>query len=135
MENSIFEMADKLKELKEKKKALDSEMKTINAEIEFTETELSDAMINEEMQNFSRAGTLFYLNTKTHASAIPEFKEALYNTLKIEGYGDMVYETVNANSLSAFVKEQILINEDKLPWWLDGLVHVYEKTTVGLRKG
>ena len=135
MENSIFELADKLKELKAKKKAVDEEMRTVNAEIEFTETELSEAMIQEEMQNFKRSGTLFYLNTKTYASAIPEFKEELFNTLKIEGYGDLIYETVNANSLSAFVKEQVLMNDDKLPGWLDGLVHVYEKTTIGLRKG
>jgi len=45
-----------------------------------------------------------------------------------------VYETVNANSLSAFVKEQITENGDTLPRWLDGLVNVFEKTTVNVRK-
>lgn len=51
-----------------------------------------------------------------------------------EGFGDLVYETVNANSLSAFVKEQIEENGDVLPEWLDGLVNVFEKTSVSLRK-
>ncbi|WP_370813336.1 gp33 family protein [Ruminococcus callidus] len=32
--------------------------------------------------------------------------------LKENGCGDLVYETVNANSLSAFVKEQIAENQD-----------------------
>ena len=45
-----------------------------------------------------------------------------------------MYETVNANSLSAFVKEQIEENGDVLPEWLDGLVNVFEKTSVSLRK-
>lgn len=45
-----------------------------------------------------------------------------------------MYETVNANSLSAFVKEQVAENGDMLPDWLDGLVNVFEKTTVGVRK-
>ena len=45
-----------------------------------------------------------------------------------------MYETVNANSLSAFVKEQISENGDTLPDWLNGLVNVFEKTTVGVRK-
>ena len=54
--------------------------------------------------------------------------------LRGEGYGDMVYETVNANSLSAFVNEQTAENGDTLPAWLDGLVNVFEKTTVSLRK-
>jgi len=41
---------------------------------------------------------------------------------------------VNANSLSSFVKEQIEENNDTLPEWLDGLVNVYEKSTVSVRK-
>ena len=54
--------------------------------------------------------------------------------LRGEGYGDMITETINANNLSAFVKEQIAENGDALPEWLDGLVSVFEKTTVGVRK-
>ena len=54
--------------------------------------------------------------------------------LRAEGYGGLIYETVNANSLSAFVKEQMAENDDTLPDWLNGLVNVFEKTTVGVRK-
>ena len=54
--------------------------------------------------------------------------------LKENGCGDLVYETVNANSLSAFVKEQIAENQDTVPEWLNGLVHVYEQTAVSVRK-
>lgn len=129
-----LQLADKLKELRDKKKQLENEIKEINTEIEATEQELVQQMLEEEMQNFSRNGTLFYLNTKTFASPVPEQKQQLYQVLKDNGYGDLVYETVNSNSLSAFVKEQIEQNEDKLPAWLDGLVNVYDKTTIGMRK-
>jgi hypothetical protein len=61
-------------------------------------------------------------------------KDELFAALRDEGFGDLIYETVNANSLSAFVKEQITENSDALPDWLDGLVNVFEKTTVGVRK-
>jgi uncharacterized protein YdhG (YjbR/CyaY superfamily) len=131
---NIFELADKLKELRDKKKQLENEVKEINTEIEETEQELVQQMLEEEMQNFSRNGTLFYLNTKTFASPVSDAKEKLYQALKDNGYGDLVYETVNSNSLSAFVKEQIEQNEDKLPEWLDGLVNVYDKTTIRMRK-
>ena len=77
---------------------------------------------------------MFCLTTKTRASALAGQKEALYETLRSQGYGDLVYETVNANSLSAFVKEQIEANGDTLPEWLDGLISVFDKTTVGVRK-
>ena len=44
------------------------------------------------------------------------------------------YHSLIPNSLSAFVKEQIEENGDVLPEWLDGLVKVFEKTSVSLRK-
>ena len=53
---------------------------------------------------------------------------------QIEAFGDLIYETINANSLSAFVKEQMAENADTLPGWLNGLVNIYEKATVGVRK-
>ena len=46
----------------------------------------------------------------------------------------MITETVNANARASFVKEQIAENGDELPSWLHGLVNVFEKTTVGVRK-
>jgi hypothetical protein len=95
---------------------------------------LSEIMAETETQNFTRSGIMFYLTTKTRASAMADRKDELFSALRSEGYGEMVTETVNANSLSAFVKEQITENGDALPGWLDGLVSVFEKTTVGVRK-
>ena len=77
---------------------------------------------------------MFCLTTKTRANAAPGRKDELFDALRAGGYGDMITETVNANSLSSFVKEQIAENCDELPSWLHGLVNVFEKTTVGVRK-
>ena len=77
---------------------------------------------------------MFCLTTKTRANAAPGRKDELYDALRAECYGSMITETVNANSLSSFVKEQIAENGDELPGWLRGLVNVFEKTTVGMRK-
>lgn len=140
-EAGILELADKLKELREKKKDLDDQVKANNAEIDSIEEQLVQAMLQEEMQNFNRAGTLFYLNTKVFASAIPEKKADLYEALKENGFADVVVETVNSNTLSALVKEQIAeideVNDEGkpvLPEWLNGLVNTYEKQSVGMRK-
>ena len=75
-----------------------------------------------------------YLTTKTYASANKEQKEELFDALRNEGYGSLITETINANSLSAFVKEQMSENDDVLPEWLDGKVNVFDKVTVSLRK-
>lgn len=131
---NMYELAERLKQLREKKKAVEQQLKDIHAEIAQTEYQLSMQMAETETQNFTRAGTTFALTTKIRASAMAGRKEELYAALKENGYGDLVYETVNANSLSAFVKEQISENQDHVPDWLNGLVHVYEQTAVSVRK-
>lgn len=132
--SDIFELADKLKELKARKKELEDAAKEISTEIETVDQEMVQMMIDQEMQNFSRAGTLFYLNTKTYTSPVAEKKPELFTALKDEGFGDLIKETVDSRSLSAFVNEQIEENDDKLPDWLDGLVNTFDKTTIGMRK-
>jgi hypothetical protein len=130
----MFELADRLKELRDTKKELEQKLKLINAEIEEVDFNLANAMMESETQNFTRSGVMFCLTNTTRASVASERKDELFEALRAEGYGGLIYETVNANSLSAFVKEQMAENNDTLPDWLNGLVNVFEKTTVGVRK-
>lgn len=132
--NPMYELSDKLKALRDEKSALEDRKKAVEQEIEETDKALVELMINTETQNFTRAGFTFSLTCTTRASTNAERKTELFDTLKSEGYGDLVYETVNANSLSAFVKEQIENNEDELPGWLEGLVNVYDQKKIGVRK-
>ena len=132
--NDLFALADELRELKETKKRLEDELKAVGLEIDRVDADLAQRMVDTETQNFTRNGTMFCLTNTTRASATAGRKEELFEALREAGYGDLVYETVNANSLSAFVKEQATENGDTLPEWLDGLVTVFEKTTVGVRK-
>jgi len=138
--NTMFDLADELKRLRDLKADLEAQVKEVNEKIDSTDYKLSEIMAETETQNFTRSGTMFCLTTKTRASAVAGSKEELYAALRAQGYGDLVYETVNANSLSSFVKERIeenaenLGNGDALPEWLIGLVNVYEKTSVGVRK-
>lgn len=134
MSNKMFELADSLKELREAKKLAEQAVKNINTKIDEVDYTLSELMAETETQSFTRSGTMFYLTTTTRAAAMTDKKAELYNSLRANGYGDLVYETVNTNSLSAFVKEQTSENNDLLPDWLDGLVTVFDKTSVGVRK-
>jgi len=141
--NPMFELADELKRLRDLKADLEAQVKDVTAQIDETDYRLSELMAETETQNFTRAGTMFCLTTKTRASAVADRKEELYAALREQGYGDLVYETVNANSLSSFVKERMeetaealgdSDNGDALPAWLMGLVNVFDKVTVGVRK-
>ena len=136
MDNSekMFELADRLKALRDEKKDAEQRVKELNAALDETDAALAQLMTDTETQNFTRSGTMFCLTNTTRASATADRKDELFEALRTEGYGGLVYETVNANSLSAFVREQISENDDVLPDWLEGLVSVFEKTTVGVRK-
>lgn len=136
MESSekMFELADRLKALRDEKKDAEQHLKDVNEELDEADAALAQLMTDTETQNFTRSGTMFCLTNTTRASATADRKDDLFEALRSEGHGGLIYETVNANSLSAFVREQIAENDDVLPDWLEGLVNVFEKTTVGVRK-
>lgn len=132
----IFELADQLKAKREERDDLKEILKEVNREIEVLDTQLSDAMSEAEVDKFSRSGKLFYLNSRLYASPQAGKKDDLIAALRERGYGDMVTETVNANTLASFCKEQMSESEDEeLPDWLSSLVNAYDKVTVGIRKG
>lgn len=131
----LFELADHLKALRDEKKDLDTRSKELGAEIEKLDLALSDAMAESEVERFSRNGSTFYLNSRLFASPAAGMKDELFAALRKNGYGDIVTETVNANTLSSFVKEQMAENEGEVPSWLSDCVHTYEKVSVGIRKG
>ena len=133
--NNIFSLADQLKELKDRKKELDAEAKSLAADIERLDMELSDAMAEAECERFSHNGSTFYLNTRLFASPVAGRKDEMIMALKDNGYGDIVTETVNSNTLASFVKEQMCQNCEEIPAWLKDMVNTYEKVTVGIRKG
>ena len=133
-ESPLFDLADKLKALRDRKAELESELKDVGAEIENTDYRLALMMAEDEVQNFTRSGTMFCLTTKTRASAAAGYREELYAALRQNGLGDIITETINANTLSSTVKGLIEENNEALPGWLDGLVNVFDKTTVSVRK-
>ena len=136
MDNTqIFELADQLKAAKEQKKELDAQVKGLGAEIDRLDLALSDAMAEAECERFSRNGSTFYLNTRLYASPVAGKKEELFAALKENGYGSIVTETVNANTLSSFVKEQMAENDEEVPAWLAEKISTFEKVSVGIRKG
>ena len=135
MEKSIiFEMADRLKSLKKQKKDREDSVKALGSEIEELDRQLSDAMTEAELDSFSRNGSTFYLHSRLYASPSAGRKDAMMQALKQNGYGSLVVESVNSNTLSSFVREQMEANEGNIPSWLGDTVSTYEKISVGIRK-
>jgi hypothetical protein len=135
MENTqIFEMADRLKSLQEQKKDLEAQAKALGAEIDALDGQLSDAMTEAELDRFSRNGSTFYLKSRLFASPAAGRRDEMVAALKENGYGSLVTETVNANTLASFIKEQREMTGEDVPAWLGDTVHTHEKVSVGIRK-
>ena len=133
-ENLIFVLARDLKAKKEEKSQLDERLKEVKAEIESLDYKLSEAMADSECEKFSYSGSTFYLTSRLFASPKAGMKDALITALRDNGYGDIVSETVNANTLASFCKEQ-MGEAEELPEWLSDVVSTFDKVSVGIRKG
>lgn len=135
MENTqIFEMADRLKTLQEQKKDLEAKTKDLAVKIAELDEQLSDAMSEAELDRFSRNGSTFYLKSRLFASPASGRKDEMLQALKENGYGSLVVETVNSNTLASFIREQREATGEEVPAWLGDTVSTYEKVSVGIRR-
>lgn len=134
MNETMFGAADKLRELRLKKADIELELKSINSKISETEQQLIELMLNDEIQNFVRAGIQYYLRSQTHVTPRAGCKSNINEWFKVNGFADIVKEAVHPQTLGATVRE--MMGEDKeLPPELGELLHVYVKTNVGIRNG
>jgi len=142
MDNRLFELADQLKRLREEKDTQAALLKDLNVEIDETEFKLSEAMAVAECSNFTRCGKQFILTTTTRWSAESDRKDELYAALRENGYDHLF--TVNAQTLGAFVREQVeeyanaspgtgAIDDAHVPDWLAGLVKSYDDVGVTMK--
>ena len=129
----MFELSDRLGELKEKEAQLKKELSEVHVQIKDTTKQLTEQMVNQEIQNFNRNGKVFYLVTNLYVNDVATRREELYQVLREQGFGNLIKATIHPQTLKAFVKEQIEENDEELPGWLDGLVRVYEEETVRVK--
>ena len=130
----ILQMADQYRAMQEQKKELDAKVKSLGEEIRKLDLALSDAMAEAELDRFSRNGTTFYLKSRLFAAPVAGKKEDMMRALKANGYGSIVTETVNANTLASFIKEQRELTGKEVPEWLGDTVNTFERICVGMRK-
>ena len=129
----LFIIADDLVRYRDQKKEIEEALKEINELIAQTEEQLVAAMVEEEMQNFTRNGKQFILTNRTYANAKAGMMPAVCEWMKDNGLADMVKESVHPQTLQAWVKEQIE-EAGALPEELSELVNVYEKSGISIRK-
>ena len=131
--NPMLELADRLLEIRDELNRMEERRKELTALEEQIEQQLFDLMMTEEVEKFTRAGRTFRPEIKTYASIKAECKEAAFRWLKENGYGDLVKEQVNTQSLTSLYKE--LDDNGELPEEFTSMLNIYQKQKVAIRRG
>ncbi|MCD8098062.1 MAG: hypothetical protein LUE31_08515 [Lachnospiraceae bacterium] len=132
--SAMYELAERYKALRDEKKKAEDYLKQVTSEKDKAEKQLFELMLQTETENFTRKGTRFSMSVKTRASTKASCKDDLFAALRAHGYGDLVVETVNANSLTSLVKELKEANDQEVPEWIANVVNLYDQSSVSVTK-
>jgi hypothetical protein len=95
---------------------------------------LADAMIEDETDSIGRNGKRYTLAPKTKYSKKAGMEEALFGLLIDEGLGDLITETVNAQTLNACMNRMAEENGGVLPEMWQDVLNTYEYTDISVRR-
>lgn len=135
---TLLDMVRKYQELLVEKDRLAALTKENNAAIEAAKTEIAQQMVDDDCPRISCGGYSFSLTPKTSYTKRSEADLAeagvdFFDTLRGEGLGDLIVETVNARTLqsamSAYVEEHGELSED-----LDRVIRTFDYNDITRRK-
>lgn len=134
----LLEMLNNYQALLEKKDALAQQTKENNAAIDAAKEQIAQQMIDDDCPKISTGGYSFSLTEKTIYSKRSEADMAqagvdFFDTLREEGLGDIIKETVAAQTLGstmrAYVEEHGALSEA-----LGKVINTYETFDIYRRK-
>lgn len=134
--NSVADYADFYQEALDRKKALEAELKEQSKLVERYKEALIDAMMDEETDSIGRNGRRYTAVAKTKYSkaAGAEAQAELFGLLRENGLGDLITETVNANTLQATMRGLAEENGGELPDEWQDCIRAYDYVDISVRK-
>ena len=135
----LTEMLAQYEELLDKKDQLAQDTKDNNAAIDKLKAEIAETMIDEDIPSQGYGDYVYSLQDKIKYSkrGEAELQEKgldFFEVLREQGFGDIIKETVNANTLQSTMKAVADENDGELPPELDEIVSSYEMTDISRRK-
>ena len=115
--------------LTEERRKLEAEVKRMAADLAAREEVLLEEYAQYGIQNIkTTAGQTVYLNREIFAKLVGDHEEAL-DAFRTAGLGDFVKETVNAQTLRAYVREM----DEELPEGLQPYIDITEVFRMRMR--
>lgn len=135
----LTEMLAQYEVLLDKKDQLAQDTKDNNAAIDKLKAEIAETMIDEDIPSQGYGDYVYSLQDKIKYSkrGEAELQEKgldFFEVLREQGFGDIIKETVNANTLQSTMKAVADENDGELPPELDEIVSRYEMTDISRRK-
>ena len=133
-DKTILQKVDDYRVLLDEKDRLKDATTENNKAVEQCRDELAQMMIDEECQKVSRSGFTYSLQPKTKYSKATGKDDELFEVLREEGLGDLIKETVNAQTLQGAMTNLAEENDGDLPEKFVALITKYEYMDVAKRK-
>ena len=135
----LTEMLAQYEVLLDKKDQLAQDTQDNNAAIDKLKAEIAETMIDEDIPSQGYGDYVYSLQDKIKYSkrGEAELQEKgldFFEVLREQGFGDIIKETVNANTLQSTMKAVADENDGELPPELDEIVSSYEMTDISRRK-
>jgi len=135
MNKELMVEAEFLSHLKDNKATIEEQLKQVKRQIEVQEQKLVNMMVDEELQSFKgNNGITYSLKTMAAPNILAENKPELIKRLKENGHEGIVKEDVNTQTFKAYMKEMGWETNEELPEFLQDIVNIFEKTTIGTRR-
>lgn len=133
-EEGLLDLLDTYQRMLDIKDELAERVKRNNAAVEQARNALAEAMVNAETPKITRGGYSYTLQEKTKYSTKAGMADALMEALREAGLGDLIKETVNAQSLQGAMRDQAEQNEGELPAEFAECVNAYSYLDIGRRR-
>ena len=128
-EQSLSTLVSEYAALTDKRRKLEAEVKKLASELVVREERLVEAFAQAGIQNIkTKTGQTVYLNREIFAKLVGDPKKA-HTALRRAGLGDFIKDTVNAQTLRAWVKEM----DEVLPRGLQPYIDVTEVYRMRMR--
>lgn len=135
---TLLDMVRRYQDLLTEKDRLSDLTKENNAAIEAAKAEIAQQMVDDDCPRISCGGYSFSLTPKTSYSKKSEEELAatgadFFGTLREEGLGDLIVETVNARTLQSAMKAYVDENGE-LSEGLEAVIKVYDYNDITRRR-
>lgn len=132
--NEVLDLIDQFKAALEEKDSLAEATKRNNAEVIDLRDKLAQAMVDAEIDQVGRHGVNWKLKPTTKYSKKAGMDDALFEILRNNGLGNLIRETVNAQTLQGAMSELAKENDDELPEEFTKVINKYEYMDISHRK-